>query len=123
MKWVNLGLVVIALAGATAAPAAEPARGKGSKASKYMKKNDPGEAARKDVLRVKRVFMFAVESCSTNQRCDQQLMRDSEANFMDACKVCADNDKCESDRDAIKSGDGKLGFNPCAAEKASTASK
>ena len=117
MKWVNLGIVVVALASASVGTAAEAGR---SKASKYTKKkNDPEETQRRDLLRIKRVFMFAVEDCANNQRCDKQLVHDSESSFMEACKACADNEKCETDRDTIRNGDGKLSFNPCAAESAS----
>jgi hypothetical protein len=121
MKWVNLGIVVVALASASVGTAAEAGR---SKASKYTKKkNDPEETQRRDLLRIKRVFMFAVDDCANNQRCDKQLMHDSESSFMDACKACADTEKCEADRDTIKNGDGKLSFNPCAETTAASTTK
>jgi antirestriction protein ArdC len=109
-------VVVLALAasgnaaGAQAAPAQNAPARKTTKSRKS--KSDPAEAQKVEVARLKGIFMFAVESCE-RKGCDEQLLRDSEASFMDECKVCATEEKCAADRDVIRAGDGKRYYNPC----------
>jgi hypothetical protein len=63
--------------------------------------------------RAKTVYIYAVEACEQPARCDAGLRDDAERSFMNACQICASADRCESERDAIKSGSAKRTENPC----------
>jgi guanyl-specific ribonuclease Sa len=119
MKRVMLSvIVVLALAAsASTAAAAQTAAAQNAPARKATKsvrkgKADPAEAQKVEVARLKGVFMFAVQSCE-RKGCDEQLLRDAEASYMQECKVCATEEKCGADRDVIRAGDGKRYYNPC----------
>jgi len=65
------------------------------------------------VMRAKRTFRYAADSCSRPEKCDQTLRDEAKSTFMDACTACAPEEQCEQERDAILNGTAKGSKNPC----------
>ena len=64
--------------------------------------------------RAKAVYMYAVESCAeSTSRCDAALRDDAERRFMEACRACASDERCDQEHAAIKDGSAKRSINPC----------
>lgn len=67
-------------------------------------KSDGGED-RKSMLRLRSVFAYAAEACGEGRdRCDRDLLDNSEQNFVYACRACDTVDRCEAERVAIRGG-------------------
>lgn len=76
-------------------------------------KQKEADADRRAAFRAKSTYMYAVEACEQPARCDASLRDDAERAFMDACNTCASADRCEAERDAIRSGTARRVENPC----------
>jgi hypothetical protein len=75
----------------------------------------PTQAVRSYARRTRSVFMYAVESCSRpGGGCDTALRDDAEKRFLDACGACAPSERCQADRDAIRTGTAPSRSDPCA---------
>jgi hypothetical protein len=96
---------------AASAKGAETKKDPASKASPASKsataeaaKSDGGED-RKSMLRLRSVFGYAAEACGEGRdRCDRELLDNSEQNFVNACRACDTVDRCEAERVAIRGG-------------------
>jgi hypothetical protein len=65
------------------------------------------------VMRAKRTFLYAADTCSRPEKCDPTLRDESKSTFMDACMACTSEELCEQERDAILGGTAKGSKNPC----------
>lgn len=88
---------------------------KGSAASKKSATAAPKHVAeRANMLRLRSIFRYAVESCATpSKSCDTTLRDDAEHRFMDGCLPCATREQCEAERDQIRAGTSKSGTDLC----------
>ncbi|MGA8892723.1 MAG: hypothetical protein WB493_14225 [Anaeromyxobacteraceae bacterium] len=74
-----------------------------------------------DVAKVK--FMSAVGACPKAEDCDPEsprrnkdlveMLKHGEDAFMEACVQCATDKACEQERDRIRAGKGRMGYNVC----------
>jgi hypothetical protein len=72
-------------------------------------------AARGAMLRLRSTYRYAVESCEqAGKDCDGTLRGDAERRFMDACLECTTREKCEAERDVIRTGESKSQTTLCA---------
>lgn len=66
------------------------------------------------VMRAKRTFRYAADSCARPEKCDATMRDEAKSRFMETCTACASDDVCEQERDAILGGTAKGSRNPCA---------
>jgi hypothetical protein len=66
------------------------------------------------VMRAKRTFRYAADSCARPEKCDATLRDEAKSRFMDTCTACASDAVCEQERDEILGGTSKGSRNPCA---------
>jgi len=74
-----------------------------------------------DIAKVK--FMSAVGACPRPEDCDPEsprknpdlvdMLKKGEDFFMEACVQCATDKACEQERDRIRAGKGRMGYNVC----------
>jgi hypothetical protein len=106
------------------------------KASTAPPKKDPKLPSNIEQLRAvdlaKRKFMSAVGACPRPENCDPNspdrnpelvgMISSAVDEFMLACAQCATDAACEQERDRIKDGRGRMGYNVCAPPKPAGAS-
>jgi hypothetical protein len=98
---------------AAADPAKKPPARKGAKA-KEQGTSGVSPQARAIARQTKSVYIYAQESCARDpQRCDQTLLVDAESRFLDTCGACNTAERCEAERDAVKSGTARASQDPC----------
>jgi hypothetical protein len=78
-----------------------------------------------DIAKVK--FMSAIGACPRPENCDPKspdrnpdlitMISSAEEGFMVACAQCTTDAACEQERDRIKAGRGRMGYNVCAPPK------
>jgi hypothetical protein len=83
--------------------------------AKKQEPTGPSPALRSHARRTKSTYMYAVESCERpGGSCDTALRDDAEKRFLDACGACAPSERCQAERDAIRTGAGQTKSDPCA---------
>jgi hypothetical protein len=132
---IAIAIVVHALVGNASAadtpppPSSPPASSGSSKLTSKPVPKGPTPKVTPAVARVRAVdttkasFMAAVGSCPKPEDCDPAsprknpelvtLLRNAEDAFMEACAQCATDKACEQERDKIRSGRGRFGYNVC----------
>ena len=108
MRRTWLPIVALASLVALAAPvrAAEP---------KTKKQRENAKIAA--VARAKQEFVLRVDPCVPADRCDREALgfiEASEKKFVDACRECTTDERCEAERKLIRAGKAKRTVNPCA---------
>jgi hypothetical protein len=94
-----------------AKPAAAP---DGASQATPAKEADP--KAKDSTASARFLFIRRVEMCSPPQHCSGEtftVVDEAEATFMNACKACASQTKCEEDRAKIREGKAQRSYNPC----------
>lgn len=72
-------------------------------------------AQRVTMLRLRSTYRYAVESCERQGKdCDGTLRADAERRFLDSCLECTTREKCEAERDFIRTGESKSQTTLCA---------
>ena len=92
---------------ATASPAGRSSDAKSKKAK---------DAAVATVVRAKQEFVLRVDACIPAEQCNRELegfINAAEQKFMEACRACATEDRCEAERTNVRSGKAKRRTNPC----------
>jgi hypothetical protein len=94
-------------------------------------KVSPAVQKLRDVDTSKAAFMAALGSCPRPEVCDPKspernpelvkMLQGREDAFMEACAQCASDKACEQERDRIRAGRGRFGYNVCAPPKSTTA--
>jgi hypothetical protein len=101
----------------------------GAKAAPPQKVS-PAVQKLRDVDTTKAAFMAALGSCPRPEACDPKspdknmelvkMLQGREDAFMEACAQCASDKACDEERDKIRSGRGRFGYNVCAPPKGTT---
>jgi hypothetical protein len=141
MKRILIAIVAVSFfgpAGAADAPppsSTPPAQGSSKLNAKPGTKAPPPKVSPavqklRDVDTTKAAFMAALGSCPRPEACDPKspdknpelikLLQGREDAFMEACAQCASDKACDEERDRIRSGRGRFGFNVCAPPKTAT---
>jgi hypothetical protein len=100
----------------------KPAKPKAA-AAPAQEKVSPAQQKVRDVDIAKVKFMSAVGACPKTEDCDPQnprrnpdlaeMLKTGEDAFMEACVQCATDKACEQERDRIRAGKGRMGYNVC----------
>ena len=88
-----------------------------------QEKISPAQQKVRDVDIAKVKFMSAVGACPKAEDCDEAnprrnpdlvtMLKTGEEAFMEACVQCASDAACEQERDRIRAGRGRMGYNVC----------
>jgi hypothetical protein len=85
-----------------------------SKSSSKVSKVSQADLAKAAAVgRAKSVYMYAIEACERPDRCDTTLRDGAESQFMEACLVCASQEKCDAEKAAVQNGSARNAVNPC----------